>query len=86
MSALDDLVAAVQAAVSATEHAHSAAAEAGGPAAEAVEAAAALGRSDDIAAADALRSDLEEQVAALAAAEQALDELLQRAVALQGGG
>ena len=50
-----------------------------------LQAAAAFGREDDVMQVDALRSDIDQQSGALAATKQELDELLQRAAALQGG-
>ncbi|MQA79568.1 MAG: hypothetical protein GEV10_14005 [Streptosporangiales bacterium] len=86
MSALDDLVQALQAAVTAAESTQNDVAQAASAAGEAVQAATAFGREQDVAEVDALRSDVDEQAGALAAAKDALDGLLQRAVALQGGG
>lgn len=86
MSAVDDLVHALQAAVSSTRDAHSDATQAATSAAEAVQAAAAFGRENDVAQADAVRADLEQAAATLANTQKELEELLQRATALHGGG
>lgn len=84
MSALDDLVKALQATANSVESAQADVGQAQQQAGEAVAAAQAYGRDDDVMQTDALRSDIEEQAGALAAAKQTLDELTQRAVALQG--
>lgn len=85
MSALDDLTKALQAAADSVESAQADVGQAQEQAASAVAAAQAYGRDDDVLQTDALRSDIEEQAGVLAAAKQTLDELTQRAVALQSG-
>lgn len=85
MSALEDLTKALQAAADSVESAQADVGQAQEQAASAVAAAQAYGREDDVLQADALRSDIEEQAGALAAAKQTMDELTQRAVALQSG-
>lgn len=85
VSALDDLVKSLQAAVGSVEGAQNDVAQAESSAGEAVQAAAAFGREDDVMQVDALRSDIDQQSGALTAAKQELDELLQRAAALQRG-
>lgn len=86
MSALDDLVQTLQAAVSSLESTQSDVSSAEGAAKDAVQAAGFLGRESDMAETEALRSGIEEQAGALANVKQELDDLLQRAAVLQGGG
>ncbi|MPZ67743.1 MAG: hypothetical protein GEU83_20420 [Pseudonocardiaceae bacterium] len=86
MSALDDLVSTLQAAVSSAESAYADGVSAERSAGEAVQAATVFGRADDVARVDALRSALESNNATLANAQKTYEELLEQAVALQGGG
>ena len=86
MSALDDLVKSLQGAVNSVETAQSDVTQAESAGQEAVQAAAAFGRDEDVQQVDALRADIEQQAGVLSTARQELDELLQRAIALQGGG
>lgn len=86
VSALDDLVQQLQAAVTSLETAQTDVAQAATSAGDAVQAAAAFGRDTATAETDALRADVDEQAAALAGIRDAVADLVQRAVALQGGG
>ena len=83
--ALDKLVRTLTAAVSGTGSAQMDAARAETAADDAARAAADLGRESDVTEVDALRADIAQQVETLAGISKTLEELLQRAGALQGG-
>ena len=86
MSALDKLVKSLHIAVGSVEGAHADVAQAASSAEEAVAAATALGRDDDVTQTTALRDDITGKGGVLTQAKQNLEEVPQRAVALQGGG
>lgn len=86
MSALDDLVSSLQAAVSSVETAHGDGAQAESSAGDAVQAAAVFGREADVTRVDALRAEIESNNTALATVQKTYEELLQQAVALQDSG
>lgn len=84
MFALDDLVQSLQAAVHSTSTALGDGAQAENQASEARRAAAAFGRDDDVAQVDLLRSDMEANNTALGTVKHTYEQLLERAVTLQG--
>lgn len=85
MSALDELVAALQAALVSVRAAREHCEQAAGVAKSAVEAAVAFGRERAVAETEALRADVEEAGGILTAVETRLSEALERAVALTAG-
>lgn len=85
MSALDDLVDALQASLSSVQTAREHGVQAVAAAQTAVEAAGAFGRDRAVADTEALRAGIEEAGGILATVETRLIELLQRALALRQG-
>ncbi len=86
MSALDEVIAAMEKAVSGIENSEADVTAAGGAADDAVNAASAYGAQDAIAGTAAVKSGIESLLTHLASAKSAAQDVLAQAIAVRDGG